>query len=408
MYKTVERDRQVDFSIPHFIASYGVFVPKDSDIRSVDDIIDRRILVQSGDLGHDYLVENGIGAEIVPVGEWEELVPALQDGAADCVVMGMIQGMRLLQEEGYRGILVFLQPLARLIIRVLAGGILALALAMIIVLLWNHSLKRRVRKQTAGPAAAMRELEQANTTKDRFLASMSHELRTPLHGIIGMSQLLEKTDLDARQDELLRMMSTASGRLYRILSDLLDTSRMNAGQLSLEVSSFSLRELSSWWEPVLRKAAEDKGLQLRLTVSGDDAGMLDIEVRDTGRGIAEEEQEEIFSPFTQVSSAPAGPSAGLGLGLFIVKAITELLGGTVGLEATRELRKLEAEAGRRRAPVIALTAHAGEETKIECTEAGMDGFICKPFGERALWAELERVLSPHFAEHATGERHPSE
>ena len=100
MYKTAERDRRIDFSIPHFIASYGVFVPKDSNIRSVDDIGDRRILVQSGDLGHDYLIENGIGAEIVPVGEWEELVPALQDGAADCAVMGMVQGMRLLQETG--------------------------------------------------------------------------------------------------------------------------------------------------------------------------------------------------------------------------------------------------------------------------------------------------------------------
>ncbi|NBF40581.1 MAG: response regulator [Spirochaetes bacterium] len=393
----------------------------------------------------------------------------------------------------------------------------------------------------------MRELEQANATKDRFLASVSHELRTPLHGIIGMAQLMEKTDLDTRQAELLQMMNTASDQLYRILSDLLDTSRMNAGRLSLKTSRFSLDELSSWLEPVLRKAAEEKGLELRLTVSGDSnavmlsdrdvqigyergpgeqAGVLDIEVHDTGRGIGEAEQEEIFSPFTQVSSAPAGHSAGLGLGLSIVKAVTELLGGSVGLsstpgegsrfsvrlpveqagggtagdapaaapvagdkpagsrgptdatgatdasgadsgqaliaedeainrlylkqllesrgwtvsavgngeeavdaaatrgfdlilldlsmpklgglEATRELRKLEAETGRRRAPVIALTAHAGEETKQECSEAGMDGFVSKPFGERALWAELERVLTLQVAEHATGERHPSE
>ena len=617
MYRTAERDRRVDFSIPHFIASYGVFVPEDSDIRSVDDIQNRRILVQTGDLGHDYLVENDIGAELVTVDEWDALMPALQEGAADCLVTGMIQGIRLLQEKGYDDIRVLSQPLlqrpysiavqegnaellatlneglnllktsgeydeiherwfgvydefrpiARPVIRVLAGGILALALAMIIVLLWNHSLKRRVRQQTAGLAAAMRELEQANATKDRFLASVSHELRTPLHGIIGMAQLMEKTDLDARQAELLQMMNSASRQLYRILSDLLDTSRMHAGRLSLKTTRFSLDELSSWLEPVLRKAAEEKGLQLRLTVTGDsdahlqtdreriaqiiinltdnairntdagsvdarigytrgpgeESGVLDIQVQDTGCGIAEAEQEEIFSPFTQVSSAPAGRSAGLGLGLSIVKAVTELLGGSVGLsstpgegsrfsvrlpveqaeggtdgdapaaatgatpaagdksggpaaadaadadsrhaliaedeainrlylrqllesrgwtvsavgngeeavdaaatrgfdlilldlsmpklgglEATRELRKLEAETGRRRAPVIALTAHAGEETKRECREAGMDGFVSKPFGERALWAELERVLSLHLAEHATGERHPSE
>ena len=525
----------------------------------------------------------------------------MQEGDAELLAT-LNEGLNLLKISGeyddiherWFGVYDEFQPLARPIVRVLAGGILALALAMIIVLLWNHSLKRRVRKQTAGLASAMRELEQANTTKDRFLASVSHELRTPLHGIIGMSQLLEKTDLDARQAELLQMMSTASGQLYRILSDLLDTSRMNAGKLSLKSSRFSLSELSSWLEPVLRKAAEDKGLQLRLTVSGDsnallqsdreriaqviinladnaikntDSGSVGVRIgyergladdarhsrhrgpHDTGHGIAEEEQEEIFSPFTQVSSAPAGPSAGLGLGLSIVKAITELLGGSLGLsstpgegstfsvrlpveqaggedpevgeaagvggdtpagasdadggggaatdagdkpagsrgtagatgatgasgaesrrvliaedeainrlylqqllenrgwtvdsvangedavdaaatrdfdlilldlsmpklgglEATRELRRAEmeseAETGRRRAPVIALTAHAGDETKRECSEAGMDGFISKPFGERALWAELERVLSLHLTEHAAGERHPSE
>ncbi|MFW6223541.1 MAG: transporter substrate-binding domain-containing protein [Spirochaetota bacterium] len=604
MYRTPERDRRVDFSVPHFIASYGVFVPKDSDIRSVEDIRDRRILVQTADLGHDYLVERGIGAEIVTVSEWDALIPALEDGAAECLVMGMVQGMRLLQEEGYRNVRVLSEPLlqrpysiavregdaellaaineglnllkisgeyneihdrwfgvydefhpfARPIIHGLAGGILILALGVILMLLWSYSLRRRVREQTAWLADAMRELEQANSTKDRFLASVSHELRTPLHGIMGMAQLMEKTDLDERQTKLLEMMNTASEQLNRILSDLLDTSRMNAGQLSLRDTPFSLDWLAHWLEPVLRRRAEDNGLRLQFVTTGDTEvllrsdreriaqiiinladnaikntdsgtvevsigyppqpgrghGVLDIEVRDTGRGIAEEEQERIFDPFAQGGSTAGGLSSGLGLGLSIVKSITELLGGSIalsstpgegstfsvrlpvaeycgdtrpceeqdeteaargskevlvaedeainrlylqqllesrgwtvgsvgdgeqavreatarrfdlilldvsmprldGLEATTRLRRTEAETGRRRTPIIALTAHADEGTKRRCTETGMDGFISKPFGARAMWEEIERVLSSHtgsdLGQHTAGERHPSE
>ena len=585
MYKTNTRDQQIDFSIPHFMTSIGVFIRKDSTIRSIDDLEDRRILVQSGDVGHDYLVENGIGEEIVTVKEWDSLLPALLNDEGDCAVMGMVQGMKILQEKGYKKIRVLSHPLlqrpyciavqegnaqllalineglnllkisgeydkiyekwfgvyeqsspfTRKIVKIMAGGILALASIICFIILWNYVLRKQVRKQTADLRTALEQLKQANSIKNRFLASVSHELRTPLHGIIGMSQLMEKTDLTSQQSELLGMMQTASDQLYRVLSDLIDISRMDSGKLSIQESRFSLSSLITWLEPILRKKAEEKGLSFCMSTSGNtdtvlisdkerlaqiimnltdnaikntasgkiavrttyqpegpgEKGMVDIRVDDTGRGIPQNDLEHIFAPFSQAGDDSEGLSSGLGLGLSIVKSITELLGGSVdvqstvgkgssftvhlpvsvaeaedrpplpaessapsvgpmealiaedeginrlylkqllekqnwkttdvgngedvlkkaaqysfdlilmdlsmpdvgGLEASRRLRSIESVTGDKRTPIIALTAHAYEENKNECLNAGMDGFISKPFCEKSLWDEIQRVLS---------------
>ena len=319
MYRTDERDEKVDFSIPHFIASYGVFVPEDSDIRSIDDIRDRRILVQAQDLGHDYLVENDIGSEIVTVDDWESVLRALADGEADGAVMGMVQGMRLLRDEGFRNVRVLSEPLLQrpyciavregdrellqlfneglnllktsgeydeiyeewfgiyesrmsvnpTVVRALAAGILVLALVLVVIALWTHSLRRQVHKQTTNLREAMEQLEQANETKDRFLAGVSHELRTPLHGIMGMVELMEKTDLDSEQAALTGTMKTATGQLHRVLSDLIDISRIDSGKLSLEASAFSLGDLTDLIAPILSRAAQAKGLELSISVDGD-------------------------------------------------------------------------------------------------------------------------------------------
>jgi signal transduction histidine kinase/ABC-type amino acid transport substrate-binding protein len=428
MYKTKSRDQQIDFSIPHFMTSIGVFITKDSEIRSIDDLEDKRILVQSGDVGHDYLVENNIGREIVTVKEWDSLLPALLNDEADCAVMGMVQGMKILREKGYKKIHVLSQPLlqrpyciavqegnAQLlallneglnllkisgeydqiyekwfgiyeqsppftykIVKIMAGGILALASIIIFSMLWNYTLRKQVRKQTADLRTALEQLKQANSIKDRFLASVSHELRTPLHGIIGMGQLMEKTDLTSRQSELLGMIQTASNQLFRVLSDLIDISRMDSGKLSLEESRFSLESLMNWLEPILREKAEEKGLAFSMSINENsdtllvsdkerlaqiimnltdnaikntdsgkvtvmttyqpevpgEKGTVDICVVDTGRGISEKDREDIFTPFSQGAPDSGGLSSGLGLGLSIVKSITELLGGSVEVRST--------------------------------------------------------------------------
>jgi signal transduction histidine kinase/ActR/RegA family two-component response regulator len=587
MYKTKSRDQQIDFSIPHFKTSFGVFITEDSKIRSIDDLEDKRILVQSGDLGHDYLVENDIGREIVTVKEWNSLLPSLLNDVADCAVMGMVQGMKILQDKGYNKIHVLSQPLLQRpyciavqegdaellallneglnllktsgeydkiyekwfgvyeqsplfthkIVKIMTGGILALAFIIFFIMLWNYTLRKQVRKQTADLRMALEQLKQANSIKNRFLAGVSHELRTPLHGIIGMSQLMEKTNLTSQQTELLGMIQTASNQLFRVLSDLIDISRMDSGKLSLQESRFSLNSLITWLEPILMKKAEEKGLTFSMSISGNtdtvlisdkeriaqiiinltdnaikntDSGkvdvkityqqegsgkksMVDICVEDTGRGIPQKDQENIFAPFRQVASDSGGLSSGLGLGLSIVNSITELLGGSVevlstigkgssfkahlpvreadvengtslpidssptpvepmealiaedeginrlylkqllekqgwkttavsngeevvkkaehysfdlilmdlsmpdvgGLEASRRLRSLESGTANIRTPIIALTAHAYEENKNECLKAGMDGFISKPFREKNLWEEIQRVLSSY-------------
>jgi signal transduction histidine kinase/CheY-like chemotaxis protein len=101
MYKTPERELLVDFSIPHFISSYGIFAGHNSRIRGVEDLATSRVAVQMGDVGHDYLVEQNLAGELVIFNTWEDIFVAVLNGEADCAVASMIQGIRLLQEKRY-------------------------------------------------------------------------------------------------------------------------------------------------------------------------------------------------------------------------------------------------------------------------------------------------------------------
>ncbi len=101
MYRTPERDELVDFTIPHFISAYGVFAPKGSGVTGPVDISGLRVAVQSGDVGHDYLVRNGLGRELVVFRDWEDLFPALLEGKADCAVASMVQGMQHLRDRRF-------------------------------------------------------------------------------------------------------------------------------------------------------------------------------------------------------------------------------------------------------------------------------------------------------------------
>ncbi len=431
MYKTEERDKLVDFTIPHFISSYGIFVRKDSGIDSHSDIQDKKILVQEKDLGHDYLVENGIGAEIITVNSWEKLLPELNAGRADCAVLSMMQGARQMKKADFANIRLLPNPLfqQRYCIAVKSGdadllatlneglnllkssgeydeiferwfgvysdpsfspqslftstwvrlflvAFLLLALLLLGSVLWTYSLRREVAKKTSELSTALEELRQANTAKNRFLASVSHELRTPLHGIIGMVRLLKKSDLDAEQQNLLEMLSDSSIQLHRVLSDLIDATRIETGRFSLHPTDFSLRQIGTWVEPLLRRSAEKKGLEFYFVITDDgeilhadqerlvqiilnlgqnavkntsegsveilieySSSNLRIRVADTGRGIPPEQQEAIFTPFTQLENSLkvyGKQEAGLGLGLSIVKTITNLMKGNIELESSAE------------------------------------------------------------------------
>ena len=610
MYRTPAREKLHSFTVPHFVASYALFVPRSSTVLGLNDVGDGVIIVHRGDLAHDYVVENALGREIVAVDNWHEVLIRLDAGEGDVALFGMGQGTREIQRRRLRNIRMIEAPVLRRpyamavqrdnaqLLAILNEGLnvlkstgefdelyrrwfgvlddpawwrsrtarVVIAAAVIGIgvslaaLLWVILLRRRVGEKTAElrralekSEAAQRELEQANRAKSRFLANVSHELRTPLNGVMGMTDLLSRTSLAADQRRLTEMIAGASGQLYRVLSDLLDVSRAEAGSLSVARSLFRLSDLVHWLEPTLRSIDRHESVEFDFnfdgpsaTVHGDseriaqivinlvtnaikftDSGSVDvairhrdetleIDVRDTGCGMQPAELERIFEPFTRVDRHGANTAAGLGLGLSIVRSLVELLGGTVtvhsvpsrgsrfhvtlplptafedeppgadassranaapngdaaagaiagetseapappghsfdglsvlvaedevinrlyltqllknhacivttasngreaadaatvqrfdlilmdlsmpgldGLEAARLIRDWERQQDVSRQPIIALTAHAYPEHIDHCREAGMDGYVTKPYTEAHLAAEIERVIS---------------
>ena len=223
---------------------------------------------------------------------------------------------------------------------------------------------------------AKRDAEKANQAKSEFLANISHELRTPMNAILGMLNLSLGEELtEGMRDYLATAYESAQTLLY-LLNDLLDFSRMAAGHLELENEPFRLRETLDTAMKSLSLRASEKGLELACQINrhvphslrGDamrlrqilvnlagnaikftDQGevvvdvrvqsrkngevTLQFSVRDTGIGISEEDQQKIFSPFTQVDASTTRHETGSGLGLAIVRELVGKMGGTIGLES---------------------------------------------------------------------------
>lgn len=226
------------------------------------------------------------------------------------------------------------------------------------------------RKQTeAALAEAKRLSDAANEAKTLFLATMSHEIRTPLYGVLGTLELLGRTVLDHQQSGYLRAIQRSSSTLLQLISDVLDVSKIEVGQLGLEPVEFSPLELTLDSIQSYAAAARAKGLQIYACcdclmperVQGDatrirqilnnllsnavkftDSGRIVLRVRsepgegwhdtlhwqvaDTGIGIPWDQQEHLFDAFYQVSGN-ARMAGGTGLGLSICKRLTELMGG---------------------------------------------------------------------------------
>ncbi|HCH62942.1 MAG: hypothetical protein CL927_03105 [Deltaproteobacteria bacterium] len=219
--------------------------------------------------------------------------------------------------------------------------------------------------------------DDANAAKSAFLANMSHELRTPMNGVLGLTEVVLLDKHLAREHRLRLQTVLSSGRaLVSLLNDILDLSKVEAGQLVLETIPWSPRDVAQDVERLFGEVARNKGLRLTLDVSsrslpemvrGDptrvrqvvcnlvgnavkftadgeirlhvwtDSDTLWIEVSDTGPGIPLDVQAKIFEPFTQADASMTRRHGGTGLGLAICRRLTRLMGGEIELESTPDV-----------------------------------------------------------------------
>jgi len=212
--------------------------------------------------------------------------------------------------------------------------------------------------------------EAANQSKTNFLAHVSHEIRTPMNAVLGMADLLSKTELNREQRRYVDLFRNAGTTLFELINDLLDLSKIEAGKLTLNLSEFSLPRLLADQRELLLWRADQKGLSIELRIAAGAAGMvlgdrkrlaqvllnllgnavkftaaggvtleveregeeLHFKVADTGIGIAADQLERIFLPFIQAEDAARGYH-GTGLGLSITKSLVELMGGRLRVES---------------------------------------------------------------------------
>lgn len=234
-------------------------------------------------------------------------------------------------------------------------------------------LENLVEKRTADLSAALEAAKAGDRAKDAFLANVSHELRTPLNAVIGLSELARRISTNPRQQDYLDKVASAGKNLAAIINDLLDLSKVSAGHMEFESTSFSLRALARRCHALMAHRATGKGVELteriddavpdvlvgdplrveqilmnllsnaiKFTPAGrvelrigvhaltEKRVCLGIEVEDTGIGLSEESIARLFQPFAQADASMNRQFGGTGLGLALCKRLAEMMNGDIG------------------------------------------------------------------------------
>jgi PAS domain S-box-containing protein len=242
-----------------------------------------------------------------------------------------------------------------------------------LVLVEDITARRQMEEQLQQATATA---EAANASKSEFLAHMSHEIRTPMNAVLGLAQVLARETLTANQRDMVERIRSAGQSLLAILNDVLDLSKIEAGQLRIEPRVFDLKNSLANLDSLMGPAAHVKGLALRIDapaealaplrgdglrleqvllnltgnaikftergevavqvrqLAGDATAVrLRFEVRDCGIGIAPEALARLFAPFAQADVGISRRFGGTGLGLSISKRLVELMGGAIGAES---------------------------------------------------------------------------
>ena len=310
-----------------------------------------------------------------------------------------------------------------------------------------------IERQNAELEQARREALEASRIKSAFLANMSHEIRTPMNGIIGFTDLLQKTSLSDQQQEFVQTIRNSSQNLLEIINNILDISKIEADKLELEQTRLDLYQVVEEVVMLVKPLALEKEVELGFYIAEDvphyvlgdqvrlsqvftnflgnaikftregrvwlymvmqhhDDGrsLIQVEVRDTGIGMNEQQMSRLFQSFSQADSSTTRRYGGTGLGLTIAKSIVEKMGGEVGVESepgegtlfwfTMPLPPADtAEQTREQLP-----ARAAEQQQqalvYDCSRHGQDALVSnlKTLGIQAQCVHREETLIDYLAE----------